>query len=124
MSFFYRRNIRKIQKELQEKEDVDFEQPLIAKDLTVHFKGIFSGAGFAYLLSDRLVFVPYKSTYMFKTLTVMLSDIISVSTRYWIIGVKVDGLKIILKSGDTETFAINRDSSLFKEFVKLKTVNI
>jgi hypothetical protein len=94
----------------------DLKEDILSRDLvSLRYCGIFFPIGFGYLLSDKFVYIPPKSSF-FKKLTIQYSDIEKV-TKYRKMG--IDICKIYLKSNKVKSF-IMEDDSFYNDIVRFK----
>ena len=91
-------------------EDVDFDGEVVSKGCVNRFRGVVADGGVGYLLRNKLVFIPHKLNFSRKTVSIPLADIESVS-GYKVWRIFSVGVKITLKSGKVERFAIDHAGS-------------
>jgi hypothetical protein len=96
-------------------ENPELGQPVLEKSCVNHFRGIIADGGVGYLLNDRFVFHPHKLNLSTKDLTILLSEIEQVQS-YKIMFFDT-GLKIILKSGKVEKFAVNKEDEFYTKLL-------
>jgi hypothetical protein len=75
---------------------------------------INSIGGVGCLYKDRLVFIPHRMNLSRKEYTLFFHEIESASD-YRVYGVFDTGLKVVLKSGKTERFIIDKSSRFYKD---------
>jgi hypothetical protein len=93
--------------------DIDFGEPIKDKALINHFRGIVPDGGVGYLLSTKFVFIPHKLIFFHKKVTVNFSEIENIFD-FKLLGILSTGLKILMKSGKTERFVIDKKSLFYK----------
>jgi hypothetical protein len=74
---------------------------------------INSTGGIGCLYKDKIVFIPHRINLSRKEYTLFFHDIESIS-NYRICGIKNSGLRIVLRSGETEKFVIDQASQFYK----------
>jgi hypothetical protein len=112
LQFFVRILMNNVNNSLLSNDNI-IGEPIKNKALINHFRGIISDGGVGYLLSDKLVFIPHKLNFTHEKITVVFSEIESVSD-FKLCGFLNIGLKILIKSGKTERFVIDKKSLFYK----------
>jgi hypothetical protein len=65
------------------------------------------------LYKDKLIFIPHKLNFSHKELTIMFSDIENIH-RYKIMGIFNVGIEIVMNSGKTRKFAMDKTDGFYK----------
>jgi hypothetical protein len=115
---FFMRKMRAIQKVLLE-EHVDLGSRILSKGAVNRLRGIYATGGMGYLLDDKLVFIPHRVNLSKNNLTILYSDIAQIS-GYRILGFMNTGLKIMLKSGETEKFVIDKTDVFYQHIINIQ----
>jgi len=93
-------------------DDPDLGQPIMKRARMIHFRGIFADDGIGYILQDRFIFIPNKLNWTKKPKNILLSDVKCILDCK-ILGIFNKGLKIEMKSGKIEKFAVDKTSSFY-----------
>ena len=97
-------------------DDPDLGQPILKRARMIHFRGIFANEGVGYLLQDRLIFIPNKQNWTKKQRDILLLDIKRI-LGYKILGMFDTGMKIEMKSGKIEKFAVDKTNSFYEMLI-------
>jgi hypothetical protein len=87
-------------------EEIDLGGDIVSRGCMNHFSGLIADGGMGYLLRNKMVFIPHSLNFSRKTVTILLSDIESIS-GYKVWKILSVGVKITLKSGKVERFVID-----------------
>ena len=97
-------------------DDPDLGQPILKRARMIHFRGIFANEGVGYILQDRLIFIPNKQNWTKKQRDILLLDIKRI-LGYKILGIFDTGLKMEMKSGKIEKFAVDKTNSFYEMLI-------
>ena len=97
-------------------DDPDLGQPILKRARMIHFRGIFANEGVGYILQDRLIFIPHKLNWTKKQCDILLLDIKRI-LGYKILGIFDTGMKIEMKSGKIEKFAVDKTNSFYEMLI-------
>ena len=109
------RSERQFMRKLLVFDETEFDGEVLQKDWMNHFQFMIfvAHSGFGFLFKDSLIFVQQKKRDTGKRFEILFSDVATVSdTKFF--GLINTGLKITLKSGKAELFALDKQSEFYR----------